>query len=59
MAEAERLLTAAEVAAMLQVPRQTLYGWRSRGVGPTGLRVGRHLRYRLRDVEAWLDSRRG
>jgi excisionase family DNA binding protein len=52
----ERLLTISEVAAFLQVPVGTLYQWRHRGVGPAGLRVGRHVRYRMRDVEAWLEA---
>ncbi len=40
------LLTGAELASMLKIPRQTLYSWRSRGEGPPGIRVGRHIRYR-------------
>jgi len=49
-----KLLTAAEVADYLGVPIATLYQWRHRGAGPRGLRVGRHLRYRSRDVEEYL-----
>ncbi|WP_430869263.1 helix-turn-helix transcriptional regulator [Demequina aurantiaca] len=41
---------------MLGVPEQTLYGWRTQGKGPRGIRLGRHLRYRAQDVESWLDS---
>jgi excisionase family DNA binding protein len=52
----ERLATPAEVASYLQVPVKTLYTWRYKGVGPRGHRVGRHLRYRWEDVEAWLAS---
>jgi hypothetical protein len=32
----------------------TLYGWRHRGLGPAGYRIGRHVRYRRGTVEAWL-----
>ncbi|MTD17124.1 helix-turn-helix domain-containing protein [Nakamurella sp. YIM 132087] len=39
-----------------RVPAQTLYSLRVYGKGPRGIRVGRHLRYRRADVEAWLDS---
>jgi predicted DNA-binding transcriptional regulator AlpA len=39
------------------VPVKTLYQWRYKGVGPAGVRVGRHLRYRAADVEAWIDGR--
>lgn len=45
-----------EVAAYLGVPVQTLYVWRTKGVGPRAVRVGKHLRYRWSDVEAWLDE---
>lgn len=50
-------MTAAEVAEHLGVPVATLYQWRYRREGPRGLRVGRHLRYRRADVEAWIAER--
>lgn len=50
------LMTAEEVSAYLVIPVATLYAWRSRGQGPVGHRVGRHLRYRLSDVDAWLND---
>jgi excisionase family DNA binding protein len=53
-----RLLSPHEVAAFLGVPLQTIYGWRYRGEGPPGYRVGRHVRYRVDDVERWLEDRR-
>lgn len=52
-----RLLSVEEVAEVLGVPVSTLYQWRYKGVGPVGLRVGRHLRYRAVDVSAWIDRR--
>jgi len=52
----ERLLTLEEVAGYLQVPVKTLYDWRHRGLGPQGLRVGRYVRYRQADLDAWLDT---
>jgi excisionase family DNA binding protein len=36
------------------VPVRTVYAWRYRGEGPRAYRIGRHVRYRLSDVEAWL-----
>lgn len=57
--DSEKLLTVAEVAAMLGVPKATLYGWRHRGLGPVGVRVGRWLRFRREDVLAYIDERRG
>jgi excisionase family DNA binding protein len=55
LASGERLLSPEEVAGYLGVPVKTLFQWRYKGVGPRGLRVGRHLRYRAEDVEAWLE----
>ena len=52
-----RLLWADEVAGLLGVPVKTLYQWRYKGIGPAGVRVGRHLRYRAVDVEAWVEGR--
>ena len=52
------LLSPEELASLLGVPLSTIYGWRSRRQGPTGFRVGRHVRYSLEDVHAWLESRR-
>jgi excisionase family DNA binding protein len=52
----ERLMTIADLSMMLGVPIDTLYGWRHRGEGPTGYRVGRHVRYRRSRVEAWLED---
>jgi excisionase family DNA binding protein len=51
-----RLLSVEELAAYLGVPKKTVYGcWREWGL--RGYRVGRHLRFRERQVEEWLMSR--
>jgi excisionase family DNA binding protein len=52
-----QLLTPAELAAYLGVPISTLYAWRHRRQGPPSFKAGRHLRYRLRDVEQWISFR--
>jgi len=49
------LLDPKALAAYLDIPIATLYDWRRKGVGPPGIRIGKHVRYRQRDVEAWLD----
>jgi excisionase family DNA binding protein len=54
---ARRLLSPDELASYLGVPRATVYRWRSRREGPCGIRVGRHIRYRLEEVDRWLDER--
>ncbi len=51
----DRLLGPRDVADWLDVPLQTVYAWRHRSEGPPGFKVGRHVRYRRADVEAWLD----
>ena len=50
------MMTVAEVAEMLSIPLETVYAWRSRGLGPLGYRVGRYVRYRRSAVESWLES---
>ena len=50
----ERLLTISEVATVLAIPVDTLCGWRHRGEGPQGYRLGCHVRYRRAVVESWL-----
>ena len=52
----DRLLSVGDLAAYLGVPVKTLYQWRHKGIGPRGLRVGRHLRYRPKDIDSWLDG---
>jgi len=54
--ELDRLLTITDLSEMLGVPVDPLYGWRHRGDGPAGSRIGRHVRYRRSAVEAWLDT---
>lgn len=53
----ERLMSVVELSDMLGIPVETLYGWRHRGEGPAGYRIGRHVRYRRTTVEAWLEDR--
>lgn len=50
-------LTTAEVASLLRVPVRTIYAWRAHGDdAPVAARIGKHLRWRRRDIEAWLTS---
>jgi len=48
-------MTVRELAVYLDVPVATLYAWRHRRQGPPGFKAGRHLRYRLSDVEMWVE----
>jgi len=45
------------LAEYLDVPLRTVYAWQSKGGGPRFHKVGRHVRYRLSDVDAWLETR--
>ena len=56
-ADPQRLLSAQELASYLEVPVKTIYTWRHRNTGPKGFRVGKHVRFRWRDVEAWVAER--
>ena len=50
----EPAFTLSELALRLCVSVQTLYDLRSQGRGPRGFRVGRQLRFRASEIEAWL-----
>ncbi len=52
----DRLLTVEDLADYLDVPVATIYAWRYRRQGPPGFRIGKHLRYRQRDIEGWLND---
>jgi excisionase family DNA binding protein len=54
MATGEEWLTPQELADELRLPKDTIYTWRSRGRGPRGHRIGRHVRFRRSDVNEWL-----
>ena len=45
-----------DLAEYLGIPKATIYKWRSRNYGPPGKRVGKHIRYRPSDVEAWVTA---
>jgi excisionase family DNA binding protein len=48
------IVTMSQLAAQLAVSVQTLYDLRSQGRGPHGFRVGRELRFRVSEIDAWL-----
>jgi excisionase family DNA binding protein len=53
----EDLYSPKELAEMLGIPIKSLYRWNYLRTGPLPLRVGRHVRYRLNDVNDWLEER--
>lgn len=46
-------LTTKDLAERWGIAEQTLRHWRMRGEGPRAFTVGRLVRFRLEDVEAW------
>lgn len=54
--EMHELITPAQLAIELGNEVQTLSVWRLHKKGPKYIRVGRLIRYRRSDIEAWLDS---
>ena len=55
MSPETQVLTLAEVAAMLRVPKSTVYKLAQNGTVPA-FKIGKHWRFLLRDIEAWLRS---
>jgi excisionase family DNA binding protein len=53
----QEFLTIDDLARLLRVPKATIYRWRSMGEGPIGYSIGRHVRFRWPDIEAWLAGR--
>ncbi len=52
------LLTTPEAASILDISPRTLEKSRSHGDGPPFYKIGRSVKYRKDEVEAWLASRK-
>lgn len=52
------LLDIDQVAEYLNISKHTIYGWRQTGSGPPAIKIGGQLRYRLADLEIWLDEQK-
>lgn len=48
-------MSPADLAAEFGIPIASVYQWNSRGTGPRAAHIGRHVRYRRADVEAWTE----
>jgi excisionase family DNA binding protein len=46
-----------EAAALLGLQPTTLEAWRTRGGGPSFLKLGKAVRYRTSDLEKFIESR--
>lgn len=47
-----------DLAVYLGVPVSTVYDWRTRGKGPAAYRFGKHLKFAVSDVRAWVVEQR-
>jgi excisionase family DNA binding protein len=56
--ENDRLMTVEDLAEYLGLPIATIYKQRSEGTGPPGYRVGKFVRWRRSEVDAWLETKR-
>lgn len=54
---ADEWLSLEQIAEELGVPVRTLYTWRINRTGPKGYRLGKHVRVRRSDLDAWIDTR--
>lgn len=46
-------LSPEQIAERFGVPLSTVYNWRTKGYGPRGIRIGRHIRYPSTELERW------
>lgn len=56
-AAARRMLDERELSMEYGISVKTAQRWRAERTGPAYVKVGRLVRYRPADVEAWLESR--
>lgn len=49
-------LSPGQLASYIDISERTLEEWRRKGIGPRFVRIGKHVRYKLADVDAYLDQ---
>ncbi|GAA2883544.1 helix-turn-helix domain-containing protein [Streptomyces mexicanus] len=50
----DRYLTPDDIAEIFEVPKETVYQWRKKRIGPPGFRIGKYVRYDPADVRAYV-----
>ena len=58
VSDSDTFLSVEDLAARWQRATSVVYGLRYRGECPPAIRIGRELRFRLSDIEAWEEGRR-
>ena len=53
---ASQLLDTHALANRLTNKPNTIEGWRIKGIGPRYIKIGRLVRYRIEDVEVWIEA---
>lgn len=53
---APALLDTEQAAAHLNMQPQTLRVWRTQGKGPRFVRIGRHVRYQMGQLDAFIEA---
>jgi phage terminase Nu1 subunit (DNA packaging protein) len=56
ISDEDALLNEVQAADFLNLSTRTLQAWRVQGVGPLFIRAGRAIRYRKRDLIAWIEA---
>ena len=51
-----RLIDTVQLAEYLGNEVNTCEGWRLKGIGPSYIKVGRLVRYRIENVDRWIES---
>ena len=53
----DELMSFIDIAKAANIPLSSVYYFNAKGVGPATVKIGRHLRVRRSDYEAWLTTR--
>ncbi|SHK65216.1 transcriptional regulator, AlpA family [Shimia gijangensis] len=54
--DTDRLLSRSDVAIRFGIPKRYLEIAAMRGEGPRIVRIGRLVRYRVKDIKAWIEA---
>ncbi|MFI6851746.1 helix-turn-helix domain-containing protein [Streptomyces sp. NPDC050416] len=50
----DRYLTPDDIAEIFEVPKETVYQWRKKRIGPPGFRIGKYIRYDPTDIRTYV-----